>query len=303
MQNAYTCAGQTSFALMMFRCVRYSRCLALVAGLFALNIGQTLAQLVVRPGSPAAGSLVTIEGLTACYGFGAGYSLELPTDTVPVSVIKIFDRGIVLPPPLTCPASKRNRIAVGPLESGEYRVEYYVTGHPGGPPHLIETKMFVVTQRSNAAFPFDWAGLWSDPANPGWGITIDRDSASGHVFVAWYLHETMPGAGPRPVWLVASNMTNDGSSELPVLERGLSIKLRGDLARGLSNRAFAENPTSPYALSQIELAGRIEIEFLSSTEARLTWELSNSNLFSQALQAPATGLARSGSTRIFRLAY
>ncbi len=276
---------------------------AWAAACVALLATNAFAQLTIRPESPAAGSVVSIEGLTACYGFGAGYSLELPTDTEPRSVIKISDRGIVLPPPLTCPASKRNRIAVGPLEAGDYRVEYYIVGHPGGPPHLVETKLFSVVQRSNAAFPFDWAGLWSDPANPGWGITIDRDAASGHVFVAWYLHEAMAGAGTRPVWLVATNMVIDGPADLPLLERGLNTKLRGDLARGLSNRAFMDNPSAAYSLAQIELAGKIEIEFLSSTEARLSWEITNSNLFSGALQPPAAGLSRSGSTRIFRLAY
>ena len=40
---------------------------------------------------------------------------ELPSDTSPDAVIKIFDRGIVLPTPLTCPISKRNRV-VGTAE-------------------------------------------------------------------------------------------------------------------------------------------------------------------------------------------
>jgi hypothetical protein len=282
-----------------------NKCLAARIAAFALamQLSTADAQLVIRPPQPAAGSIVTIEGMTACYGVGSGYSLELPTDTSPDAVIKIFDRGIVLPAPLTCPASKRNRVVVGPLESGNYRVEHYIVGHPGGPPHLNETKSFTVSDKRNAAFPSDWLGLWSDPANPGWGVTLDRHPASGHIFAAWYLHETMPGGGIRPIWLVASNMSIEGADDLPVIARTLNTKLTGDLARGFSNRAFFDSPTAPYTLAQVDLIGKIEIEFLTSTEARLTWQITSSNLFGASVQATTVGVPRSGATRLVRFDY
>ncbi|MBL8513774.1 MAG: hypothetical protein JNJ55_07260 [Betaproteobacteria bacterium] len=268
-----------------------------------LCVSSVQAQLAIRPPQPAAGSVVTIEGMTACYGVGSGYSLELPSDTSSDAVIKIFDRGIVLPPPLSCPPSKRNRVVVGPLESGMYRVEHYIVGHPGGPPHLNETKSFAVTGKRNVSFPSDWVGIWWDPANPGWGVTIDRHPASGHVFAAWYLHETIPGGGTRPIWLVSSNMSIEGAAELPDIARTLNTKLTGDLARGFSNRAFFDNPSSPYSLERVDVIGKIEIEFLTSTEARLTWQITTSNLFGTDIQAPTAAVPRTGTARLVRVDY
>jgi hypothetical protein len=44
----------------------------------------------------------------------------------------------------------------------------------------------------------DFSGLWFDPAEPGWGVSITQ-SAENHVFVAWYTY----GADSQSTWLYA----------------------------------------------------------------------------------------------------
>lgn len=50
-----------------------------------------------------------------------------------------------------------------------------------------------------AAPAADYTGVWWNPAEPGWGLTIIQD-ASNRVFATWYLYD----AESRPTWLVLS---------------------------------------------------------------------------------------------------
>ena len=43
----------------------------------------------------------------------------------------------------------------------------------------------------------DYEGLWWNPEEPGWGLTITQDAAN-HVFVAWYGYDSQG----KPTWLV-----------------------------------------------------------------------------------------------------
>ena len=86
-------------------------------------------------------------------------------------------------------------------------------------------------------FPGDWPACGSDPANPRLG----RD------------HRPAPGERPRirrvvfarddaqrwdpPIWLVASNMSIEGASDLPVIARTLPNSPA--ILHGFSHRAFS----------------------------------------------------------------
>lgn len=256
------------------------------------------ADLTIRPAAPAEGSMVTIEGMTGCINQPVSYSVDrLPNGPFAIR-IRIYDPVWLDAPLLPCPKSKRNRIIVGPVATGDYVVEYYWRFTPDSNAELRATATFTVLSKANSGFPPDWLGHWSDPANPGWGISIDRDAATGHIFAAWYVHERA-GNINAPVWLVASNMTTTGASQNP---GPTNTSLIGELYRGLATRPFFDLTDTPYSLKQGDRAGNIRIDFTSSTTATLTWSITTSNLFAPTLDdTPA--FRKSGSTTMQRMAY
>lgn len=146
------------------------------------SIGAS-AELLVYPPQPAQGSTVKIEGMSGCFGNPVEFSIEGLGSPGTDRVIKIYDPIYIPAPLLSCPPSKANRIMVGPVGAGRYRVERYERVSMASQ-RLIETTSFVVTTKANAYFPSDWAGLWWVPDQPGWAILIDRDPATGHIFAA-----------------------------------------------------------------------------------------------------------------------
>lgn len=270
--------------------------------LLFLTICEPLhAELTIRPSEPAEGSMVTIEGMSGCINQPVGYSVDrLPNRPFAIT-IRIYDPVYIDPPLLPCPSSKRNRIIVGPLVASDYVVEYYWRFTPDSGADLRATATFTVRSKANANFPPDWLGHWSDPAHPGWGISIDRDATTGHIFGAWYVHEKA-GSINAPVWLVAPNMTIDVAPPYPGYMNPLNTSLTGELYRGLATRAFFDNLDSPYNLQQVDHAGNIQIVFTSSTSATLTWSITTSNLFVNTLDDNPS-FRKSGSTTMQRLAY
>lgn len=251
------------------------------------------AELAIRPAQPAAGSLVTIEGMSGCMNAPIAFSLDMASLQPNPATIKIFDPGWIDAPLMPCPAAKKNRLIIGPLPAGEYKVELFERITPTSFTTLRATASFTVTVKTNADFPPDWLGLWADPINPGWGLSIMRDPASGHIFSTWYVNERIAQGLFRPVWLVAPNMSFDGF---------LSTTLKGDLYRAIANRAFFDGSNSPYSLSQVDAAGTIQITFTSSTTATVSWSLTTANLFDTQLDI-GTIFRRSGSTRLEKLVY
>jgi hypothetical protein len=91
-------------------------------------------------------------------------------------------------------------VGLGMLPVGDYRVEVYGGSQPTGTP--VESLAFQVRERVQIAiFPppprplTDYSGLWYDPRESGWGLSIHQGSG-GALFAVLYVY----GAGSQPEW-------------------------------------------------------------------------------------------------------
>lgn len=256
------------------------------------------AQLRVSPASPAEGSTVTIYGMTGCMNEPYGYSLETGNASVPpyVGVIKFYDPGYLDAPLLTCPKVKKAHISVGPLRAGLYRIERsYYKNRPTD--SGVETMDFEVVKRENRTFPAELNGLWWSTSEPGWGISIYRDPSTGHVFAAWYTHDSNAGIA-YPVWIVASNMTMEG--EHPDYAAFIQVGLKGQLHKALANRGQLETG-NPFQIVSASPVGSMRIDFSSTTEAVMTYKLDNQFLGPTNGLPPA--LQRQGTIKLEKSAF
>ncbi len=268
------------------------------------------AELLIYPPQPAQGSTIKIEGMTGCFGTPMDYSVERLGPPSMDRVIKIYD-PIYLPAPLlSCPPSKANRIMIGPVSAGRYRVERYESFRTSSTAsqRLIETTSFEVTTKANAYFPADWVGLWWVPDQPGWAILIDRDPATGNIFAAWYTHESRNDDGTtNPVWVISSNMSL--SEDTPPAYSAFRLTLlSGDLAFAQGNRSLLITTLSngatipPFSLSTKKV-GTISLNFTSSTEATFSWTIDVAGGLFPRSQFPGPFAINSGSVSMRKFAY
>jgi hypothetical protein len=265
------------------------------------------AELTIYPPQPAQGSTIKIEGMTGCFGTSMEYSVEGLGTPGTDRVIKIYD-PIYLPAPLLpCPPSKANRIMIGPVSAGRYRVERYERISAASQ-RLIETTSFVVTAKANAYFPADWAGLWWVPDQLGWAILIDRDPATGHIFAAWYTHEGQnDGSITNPVWVFSSNMSLREDTP-PGYLAFTRTSLSGDAEFAQGNRSLLITTLSggatipPFSLSTTKV-GTISLDFTSSTEATFSWTIGVAGGFFGRGQFPGAPAITSGSAPMRKFAY
>jgi hypothetical protein len=265
------------------------------------------AELTIYPPQPAQGSTIKIEGITGCFGDSVEYSVEGLGSPGTDRIIKIYDPGYIPGPLLPCPPSKANRIMIGPVSAGRYRVERYERISAASQ-RLIETTSFVVNAKANAYFPSDWTGLWWVPDQPGWAILIDRDPATGHIFAAWYTHEGQNNGGiTNPVWVFSSNMSlrEDALPEYLAFAR---TSLSGDVEYAQGNRSLLITELSsgatipPFSLSPIKV-GTISLDFTSSTEATFSWTIGVAGgLFGRG-QFPNAPAITNGSVSMRKFAY
>jgi hypothetical protein len=265
------------------------------------------AELLIYPPQPAQGSTIKIEGMSGCFGNPVEFSIEGLGWPGTDRIIKIYDPGYIPAPLLPCPPSKANRIVLGPVSAGRYRVERYERSS-ASTQRLIETTSFVVTAKANAYFPADWAGLWWVPDQPGWAILIDRDPTTGHIFAAWYTHEGQNNGGStNSVWVFSSNMSL--LEDMPPAYFAFSrTSLSGDVEFAQGNHSLLITPSMngatipPFSLS-ITKVGTMTLDFNSSTEATLSWTIGVAGgVFSRA-QFPGAPTITSGSARMRKFAY
>jgi hypothetical protein len=265
------------------------------------------AELTIYPQQPAQGSTIKIEGMTGCFGKSMEYSVEGLGTPGTDRVIKIYD-PIYLPAPLLpCPPSKANRIMIGPVSAGRYRVERYERISAASQ-RLIETTSFVVNAKANAYFPSEWAGLWWVPDQPGWAILIDRDPATGHIFAAWYTHEGQnDGSITNPAWVFSSNMSLREDTP-PSYLAFTRTSLSGDAEFAQGNRSLlittlsSGAPIPPFSLSTTKI-GTISLDFTSSTEATFSWTIGVAGGFFGRGQFPGAPAITSGSVPMRKFAY
>ena len=268
------------------------------------------AELTIHPPQPAQGSTIKIEGMSGCFGNSMEYSIEGLGGPSTDRTIKIYDPVYLPIPLLPCPPSKANRIMIGPVSAGRYRVERYerigIISQ-----RLLESTSFVVTAKANAYFPADWAGLWWVPDQPGWGILVDRDPATGHIFAAWYTHEGQNNGAntspTNPVWVVSSNMSLRDDT-LPEYFAFSRTSLFGDVEFAQGNRSLLISaltngmPVPPFSLSTTK-AGTISLNFISSTEATFSWNIGVAGGFFGRGPFPNAPAITSGSVAMRKFAY
>jgi hypothetical protein len=241
-----------------------------LAVLSLATVATAYAQLTVYPAKPAAGSMIRIEGMSGCFGLPVEISVEgLPHRPGGV-VIKVFDPGWIPTPLMPCPASKKNHVVYGPVLGGNYRVELYqrLGLTPPLPDSLVGTSTFAVTGGNNVDVPNAWSGNWWSPSQSGWAVNLERDPATGNIFMAWYTHEQLGGES-RPVWIVAPNLTQ-------VLSGGIPDKLTGQLYRAQGNRGlFAPggSPIPPAFSMTAQAVGTVTLEFTALNRMTLSYAI------------------------------
>jgi len=100
----------------------------------------------------------------------------------------------------------------------------------------------------------DYAGLWFDPEEPGWGLSIVQDTA-GHVFATWYAYD----AESRPTWLVMPAGAWTGATTF----EGALYRTRGS--------AF----DAPYDASAfgVDTVGTLRVQFAQDGSATASFEV------------------------------
>jgi len=98
----------------------------------------------------------------------------------------------------------------------------------------------------------DYSGLWWDPAEPGWGLSITQ-SQDNHVFVAWFTYD----AQAHPTWMV-----------MPQASWKTAVALEGALYRTQGSAFDAPYDASAFS---VEPAGTLHLEFASGGGATATF--------------------------------
>ncbi len=231
------------------------------------------ALLTIAPANPAAGSMIRIEGLSGCFGDPVEISVEGLPYRPGGAVIKVFDPVWIDAPLMPCPPAKKNHVIYGPVLGGNYRVELYqrLGLTPPEPDRLVGTLTFKVTGGNNRDVPNAWSGNWWSPSVPGWAVNLERDPASGNIFMAWYTHDQLGGLA-RPVWIVAPNLTQ-------VQSGGIPSRLTGEVYRAQGSRALINIPTSPILppfTMTAQSVGTVTLEFTAFDRMTLNYSISTS---------------------------
>jgi hypothetical protein len=95
-----------------------------------------------------------------------------------------------------------------------------------------------------------YQGVWFQPAEPGWGVTLLQQG--DHVFVTWYVYD----ADGRPSWLV-----------MPAAQWTGAAALQGTLYRASGTPLGADYDPSRFAVAPV---GTLALEFQPDGSARLT---------------------------------
>jgi hypothetical protein len=129
----------------------------------------------------------------------------------------------------------------------------------------------------------DPTGVWFDPANPGWGVSITQQG--GTMFVALFAYD----ANHKPVWYVASNVVDTGMNLDPTSQEIFSGMLFRTTGPWLGNATFDRNfvtATSVGFLSLIRgiVPGTLQMNYstsgttLSKTLQAQVWSSATSRL-------------------------
>jgi hypothetical protein len=180
-----------------------------LAALSVLSL-PALAALTFDPPNPVEGSMVRIDGLSGCRGNPVNVSVtevHPTTGAEPTSgrLIEIADPGWIAMPLLPCP---KNSIMVGPLRQGGYQVRYTFFGTPSSSTTLNVGA--AATKPLHGGVP-DYTGFWT-PESGNMGLSIQRDPASGRMFIAWFTHASaawqFPNTMPVPssIWMYVPNI-------------------------------------------------------------------------------------------------
>jgi hypothetical protein len=100
----------------------------------------------------------------------------------------------------------------------------------------------------------DYSGLWSDPAEPGWGLSIAQNAAN-HVFAAWFTHDAQANA----TWLV-----------MPGGDWKSAVDLEGTLYRARSSAWDAEYDPAQFTVVP---AGSLDLQFNADGTATATFSV------------------------------
>lgn len=252
----------TLLAVVVRRAMRTS---AAVMALGALLAPCAQAQLTISPANPAAGSMIRIEGVSGCFGNRVDISVEGMPHPPGSAVIKVFDPiwlGV-----LPCPPGNKNHVVYGPVSAGTYRLEHYLRLNPPTPDRLLSTSEFTVTDGNNTRAPIAWFGNWWTPSQSGWAVNLERDPASGNIFMAWYTHEQQ-GSEVRPVWIVAPNLTQG---------QPVGMQLTGEIYRAQGNRGLlipGGSPIPPAFTIVAQPVGTVTLEFTAPDRMTLRYSMS-----------------------------
>ena len=97
----------------------------------------------------------------------------------------------------------------------------------------------------------DPTGLWFDPAQPGWGLEVVQQGATGFAVIFTY------DANHKPVWYVAPNLANNGAPTV----------MQGSLYRtAIAN--FSGGSFDPRAVG-VTVVGNLQISYTTATSPRL----------------------------------
>lgn len=201
--------------------------------------------IAFEPLNPVAGQEVSvILDQPSC-----GWYVEAARDGSQISVDQYPNPLPTLCPSVIPPA--RVRIAMGALPAGEYLVRNAIHGDGTFPavPSSRQESLLVVAAASEVPAN-NYAGLWNDPATPGWGIGLIQ-SAAGQVFATLYAYD----AGGNPVW----HSVPGGVWTTP-------SRFEGTL---LAANSAGGPVTSPY--QAVNAVGRLALQFDSPTTASLTY--------------------------------
>ncbi|HZZ95010.1 MAG TPA: serine protease [Usitatibacter sp.] len=113
----------------------------------------------------------------------------------------------------------------------------------------------------------DYGGLWFDPAEPGWGLSIVQ-SADNHVFATWFTYD----AQARATWLV-----------MPQAAWQSGVAFEGALYRTGGSDYAAPYDASRFTLS---VAGSLRVEFAADGTATATFAVDGNTLVKPLVRQP-----------------
>ena len=113
----------------------------------------------------------------------------------------------------------------------------------------------------------DYSGLWWNPAEPGWGLSITQ-SRDNHVFAAWFTYD----AQAHPTWMV-----------MPQATWKSAVALQGALYRTHGSAFDAAYEASTFA---VEPAGKLLLEFGADGGATATFSLDGQSVVKPLRRQP-----------------